>query len=163
MYNIEREPSDNIGGLQAIYYTDQSNIATEPETVGLAITGNITLVDTATWYKLEATLPSRAFRQQDKTDRSGILQDQQLKGIKAKDTYGTGQSFAELKGRRLATLYKDQNGVVRYIPNAELTKDFDTDAVGGRNGYAFTIKAVNKQEALYYTGAIPLTGSVLAG
>lgn len=161
MYNITRTPEDNIGGLQAVYFTDQANIAQEPDRNGVAITGNLTLKPDTTFYKLEATLNSRSFSEREKPSDAGTIYEQTVRGFKAKDSQVLGQSFAEFKNRDLAILYKDQNGTMRYFPFAQLVKDFDTETVGGRNGYDFTIKANNLETALYYTGEVILTGTTL--
>lgn len=161
MYNLSHVPDDNLGGVAALYYTDQSDVLTVPEETDLVLQGDITLKPGAVWYKLEATFNTRSFKEDPKTSRHGVIFNQQLKGFKPKDSATLAHALNDLRHRRLAYLYRDQNGIMRFVPNAEFLASFDTETVGGRNGYEFNLRSESLQPALYYAGEVPIYGLVV--
>ena len=113
---LEREQGlDNLGGLEAVWYTPVRNFRSWPAVGELTMT-RLDLVEGATWYQLVSTRGTLGYEQTPKTvGRHGELYAQKLKGTLARHTAGLAAGLETMQGGRFVALYRDLNGEVQLV------------------------------------------------
>ncbi|GAA3953898.1 hypothetical protein [Hymenobacter algoricola] len=163
--NLNQLVDENIAGLQAIWYTEASNLLTWPEVGALLIEQTLLLKPGATWYQLLSTRGSMRYKATPKDlGRHGSGFTHKLTGALAKHTEGLAAGLETLGGRRLVLLYRDLNGQVQLVGTPEQPCEFKDSydsgdqPFGNRNGYDFTISAETARRARPYRGTWAVSG-----
>jgi hypothetical protein len=163
--NLDQVVDENVAGLQAIWYTEASNILAWPEVGPLLIEQTLQLKPGATWYQLLSIRGSMRYKATPKDlGRHGSGTTHKLVGALAKHTEGLAAGLETLEGRRLVFLYRDLNGQVQLVGTpeqpCEFKDSFDSgdQPFGSRNGYDFTISAETARRARPYRGTWAVSG-----
>ncbi|WP_400194069.1 hypothetical protein [Hymenobacter sp. B81] len=158
--NIEQEPADNIGGLEAVWYTLASNFRSWPAAGELLIRQDLDLVPGAVWYQLVSTRYTVRHKQTPKAlGRHGDIYQQQLQGVLPRHTAGLAAGLETLQGQRLVFLTRDRNGEVQLVgtPDQPLlysdTFDSGAEAFGQRNNYDWRAAGDTVRRARPYLGS----------
>jgi hypothetical protein len=155
--NLEREEGlDNLGGLEAVWYTPASNFLSWPH-VGELTLATLDLVEGAVWYQLVSTRGTLSYEQPPKPmGRHGDLFAQKLKGVLARHTAALAAGIETMEGGRFVALYRDLNGQVQLVgtPTEPLTWT-DTYSAGSqtaRNNYDWQLLGETVRRARPYIG-----------
>ncbi|GAB3334252.1 hypothetical protein GCM10027511_43070 [Hymenobacter humi] len=173
--NVEQTPDDNLGGVEALWYTRAADVLNFPATGDLVIAHNLQLREGAFWYQLVSIRATVGYKQTPKgLGRHGDVHQQQLVGTLARHTAELAAGLEALEGQELVALYRDHNGQVQLVgtPEQPLSwKDsYDSGLVTGRrNNYDWTLAGETPRRARPYLGSWDVsakgleTGLVLQG
>ncbi|MBO0360667.1 hypothetical protein J0X19_22090 [Hymenobacter sp. BT186] len=166
--NLQREEAlDNLGGLEAVWYTPVSNFNSWPH-VGELTISKLDLAPGAVWYQLVSTRGTLSYDQPPKPmGRHGDLFAQKLKGVLARHTAALAAGIETMAGGRFVALYRDLNGQVQLVgtPTEPLTWT-DTYSAGSqtaRNNYDWQLLGETVRRARPYLGTWSVSGRGLEG
>ncbi|QHL87428.1 hypothetical protein GU926_08255 [Nibribacter ruber] len=164
MDNILQIDSDNMGGVEAVFYTAHSNIDWDqfPDTDGLRLIGDIVLKEGATWGMLVFTRDSAGFNLVPKQDQRGIYYNHDLKGSFPKDTPELAQLLYKIMRGRYVVLHRDFNGYLKFSGHRDFSLGFEYKYASGdspsrNNAYAAGFKAESIFPAFFYSGNFEVT------
>ena len=167
--NVEQTPEDNLGGVEALWYTRAADILNFPALGELAITQNLVLAPGATWFQLVSVRQSVRYKQTPKDQgRHGAIYTQSLTGALARHTAPLAAGLEALEGQELVALYRDHNGAVQLVgtPEQPLSWKDAYDAgllTGTRNNYDWTLSGETPRRARPYLGTWEVSGVGLEG
>ncbi|MFC6999576.1 hypothetical protein [Rufibacter roseus] len=164
MRNILPIDSDNIGGLEAVFYTASSNVVWDrfPERDGLRLQGDILLKPGTTWGMVTFTRDTPGFNMVPKRDRRGIIYTHDLKGSIPKDTPDLAELLYELQRGRYVVLHRDSNGYLKFSGSRDFTFRFEYKHDSGenptsRNSYTAGFKSESLHPPFFYSGNFAVT------
>lgn len=162
MRNINFVTGDNLGGLSLFYYADADDIAYIPAAINGIISDDILMKEGKVFYAFRATQGTLGFSEPMKENRIGSLYSPEFKGFVPKDTPQLQQAFAEITGRRLVILYRDNNGQWKLVSSKAYWLTFERSldtgtAASSRNGLGFSFKGDTPEAAPFYTGAFTVS------
>ena len=173
--SLEQEPGlDNLGGVEALWYTRAANLLDFPAEGELIIGQHLSLAPGATWYQLVSVRHTVRYKQTSKDlGRHGESHTQSLIGTLARHSGALATGLEALDGQALVVLYRDRNGEVQLVgtPEQPLTwKDaYDSGLdFGTRNNYDWTLAGETPRRARPYLGtwevsAQGVQGSIVLG
>ncbi|UOQ99887.1 hypothetical protein MUN81_10390 [Hymenobacter sp. 5317J-9] len=167
--NVEQVPADNLGGIEALWYTLAANLLHFPATGALAITGNLAMKPGTCWYQLVSVRHTTRYKQTRKDlGRHGDAFTQQLVGTLARHTPELAAGLEALDGQELVALYRDHNGQMQLVGTPEqplLFSDmYDSGlATGTRNNYDWTLAGQTPRRSRPYLGTWAVSGQGLGG
>jgi hypothetical protein len=158
--NLEQEVADNMGGLEALFYTFVENIDWPNMPVAdlnEAIVGDIPMVDGAPWYMMTGVLHTFSWEETEMVSASGSTYRQSVKGLFAKQTPGLMAGLASLRGRRIICMCQDRNGYFHLVGTQEqyLGRQIKRDtqsSVPGRNQVDIALATETVRPAPFYFG-----------
>ncbi|WP_201979312.1 hypothetical protein [Hymenobacter rubidus] len=162
--NLAQAPDDNLGGIEALWYTRAADLLNFPATGELVIAQNLVLAPGACWYQLVSVRESVRYKQAPKDlGRHGNSYAQTLTGTLARHTAALAAGLEALEGQELVALYRDHNGEVQLVgtPEQPLSwKDaYDAGLVSGtRNNYDWTLSGETPRRARPYLGTWEVSG-----
>lgn len=167
--NIEQTPDDNLGGVEALWYTRAADVLNFPDRGTLVIGQTLALRTGAYWYQLVSVRHSTRYKQTTKAvGRHGESYQQALQGTLARHTAALAAGLEAMEGQALVVLYRDRNGEVQLVgtPEQPLTwKDaYDSGAdPGNRNNYDWTLSGETSRRARPYLGSWEVSAQGLEG
>lgn len=173
--NVEQEPADNLGGVEACWVTRAADLVNFPAAGELAIAQNLQLRPDCFWYQVVSTRATVRYKQTPKAlGRHGDVYQQVLAGTLARHTAPLAAGLEALEGQELVALYRDHNGEVQLLgtPEEPLSwRDaYDSGVLSGaRNNYDWTLSGETGRRARPYLGSWEVsanglqTGLVLQG
>ena len=166
--NLEREQGlDNLGGVEALWYTPVSSFRSWPVAGELALS-SLDLVPGAVWYQLVSTRGTVSYEQPPKPlGRHGSLFSQKLKGVLARHTAALASGLETMEGGKFVVLYRDLNGEVQLVgtPTEPLSWQ-DTYSAGtqtSRNNYDWQLLGETVRRARPYTGTWTVSARGMEG
>ncbi|WP_375435077.1 hypothetical protein [uncultured Hymenobacter sp.] len=155
---------DNLGGLEAVWYTPVSNFRSWPA-VGELVIGSLDLLPTAKWYQLVSTRGTLGYDQTPKPlGRHGELYSQKLKGTLSRHTGVLATGIETMQHGRFVALYRDLNGEVQLVGTPTEPLEWkDTYSAGSetqRNNYDWQLlcEGGTVRRARPYTGTWEVEG-----
>lgn len=154
--NIEQESDDNIGGVEALWYTPAGNLLNFPAQGALTI-DQLALVAGTVWYQLVSVRGSVKLEQKTKDyGRHGAGFSSQLSGALARHTPQLAAALEKLEGGRFVVLYRDLNGQVQLVGTPDQPLEWrDSYSAGSesqRNGFDWTLSGEALRRARPYLG-----------
>lgn len=158
--NLEQEPGlDNIGGVEACWYTPASNLMAGrfPAQGPLAIE-ELDLVSGAMWYQLVSVRGSVKLEQKPKDyGRHGTGFAPRLSGALARHTSELAAGLETMEGGRFVALYRDLNGQVQLVGTPDQPLSWQDSYSAGsetqRNGYDWTLSGEALRRARPFLGS----------
>lgn len=152
---IERHCGNNIPGGKKLYYANLSDVATVP-----AVDANTRTISTDLTMDVGAVWKPMAFAKGALNHKETGLGNGLFDGLVTcefqKDDDTKRKNFQNINGHYVSLLVEDGNGVVKFVPEALCTPDFDSGSAG-QDKNAWTAKFTYQDEsAKIYTGAIAL-------
>jgi hypothetical protein len=166
--NLEREQGvDNLGGLEAVWYTPVSNFRSW-DAVGELSLAQLDLIEGALWYQLVSTRGTLSYEQGRKdVSRHGTLFTQKLKGTLPRHTAALAAGLETMEGGRFVALYRDLNGQVQLVGTPTEPLEWqDVYAAGSqssRNNYDWQLLTSTTRRARPYRGTWRVSGAGLNG
>jgi hypothetical protein len=158
--NITPDASQNIGGLEVVFFTLLENITQWPVTDGLIMKGDLALKPGTEFYMMGYTRFTSSYEQPMKNTRHGAEYRLEQKGFIPTDTPELGNALKKMEQGKYALLFRDKNGYLRITPphyytefTYRLTKP---DAPSDRPGYKVEFEGESPLPAYYYSGAFPV-------
>lgn len=167
--NLVQEQDDNLGGVEACWYTEAANLLNFPASADeLIITDDLELKAGANWFQLVSVRDSVRYKQTPKDlNRHGQSYTQQLTGTLARHSAGLASGLESLERQELVLLYRDRNGEVQLVgtPEQPLSwKDaYDAGTLSNRNNYDWTLAAETPRRARPYLGRWTVSDVVFQG
>ncbi|MCA8830544.1 hypothetical protein [Hymenobacter pini] len=155
--NLRQEPGiENLGGVEALWYTPARNLVGFPQFGPLAIE-QLQLLPGAVWYQLVSVRGSVRFTQAPKDyGRHGSGFSPKLQGSLARHTPGLAAGLELVAGGRYVALYRDLNGEVQLVGTPEHPLEWrDSYSAGSetqRNGFDWTLSGEALRRARPYLG-----------
>lgn len=146
----------NRGGLIEIFVICQDGVLSVPAysfsldaNQKAELDGQMQLKSNAEAYRFRFTPQTAAFREiQQETDH-GSYYDQSLVLQIPKDRSEITWLKYQMRNKRYTFLYRDQNGIAKYLPNLRVKFDLDTKTKpADYNGHALTARKASKTPAL---------------
>lgn len=155
--NLAQAPDDNLGGLQAIWYTPAASILGFPSRGPLAIE-QLALRPGCFWYQLVSVRDSVKLTDSPKAmGRHGQAHVHKLVGALARHTPGLAAGLETMEGGRFVALVRDQNGAVQLVGSPECPLQWqDTFSSGSetqRNGYDWVLQGEALRRCRPYRGS----------
>ncbi|MGI4870493.1 MAG: hypothetical protein ACRYFX_04860 [Janthinobacterium lividum] len=161
--NLDQVPADNLGGIEALWYTLASDLVDFPALGELPL-DQLSLQPGASWYQLVSTRSSVRYKQTPKDlARHGQSFAQKLTGVLARHTTELAQGIEALEGQPLVVLYRDLNGQVQLVGTPEQPLSwgdvYDTgETPAQRNNYDWTLLGETPRRARPYLGTWQVSG-----
>ncbi|RSK45193.1 hypothetical protein [Hymenobacter rigui] len=155
--NLRQEPGiENLGGVEALWYTPASNLLAFPQRGPLTI-AQLQLRPGAVWYQLVSVRGSVRFTQPAKDyGRHGSGFSPKLTGSLARHTPELAAGLEHMEGGRYVVLYRDLNGEVQLVGTPEHPLEWrDSYSAGSetqRNGFDWTLAGEALRRARPYLG-----------
>lgn len=157
---LRQAPADNLGGVEALWYTPADNLLHFPYLGPLPI-GQLQLVAGAVWYQLVAVRGSVKLEQKSKEfGRHGAAYTQKLVGELARHTPALAAGLETMEGGRFVALYRDHNGQVQLVGTPEEPLEwrdsYTTGSQSQRNGFDWSLSSDTLRRARPYLGSWPV-------
>lgn len=160
--NLDPLILDNVGGVEALWYADVTDVLRVPDPDAPLIVADVVLREGAAWYQLLATRTTLGFTQAGKRDRHGDYFQPSLKGVLAKATPTVAAGLEALDGRRFVLLYRDHNGTTWLVGTVDeplsFSDKYDAGTATARNNYDFTFSGETTRRARPYEGSWLVSG-----
>ncbi|WBA42966.1 hypothetical protein [Hymenobacter canadensis] len=166
--NLAREPGlDNLGGVEALWYTPVSSFRSWPLAGELAL-AHLDLVPGAVWYQLVSTRGTVSYEQTRKPlGRHGELFAHKLKGVLPRHSAALAAGLETMESGRFVALYRDLNGQVQLVGTPTEPLSFqDAYSAGSqtaRNNYDWQLLGQTVRRARPYAGTWAVSGRGLEG
>lgn len=163
MRHIGSITGQNMGGVKAVYFTDQSNIISFPDVVGLRLVGDVILKENTFWYRLSPTVDTCEFKEPWKDEFDGGAYYPELKLTKANNKIDITEALWALVGRRLVFIILYNNGLSRLAGDQEYFLKLENESTSGasprqRPDESITLKGESTHPAYFYTGSFNVEG-----
>ncbi|WBO86263.1 hypothetical protein [Hymenobacter yonginensis] len=155
--NLRPEPGlDNLGGVEALWYTPARNLVGFPHRGPLTI-AQLELAPGAVWYQLVSVRGSVRFTQPGKDyGRHGSGFSPKLQGELARHSPELAAGLETMEGGRFVALYRDLNGQVQLVGTPEhplqWRESYSSGSQTQRNGYEWSLSGEALRRARPYTG-----------
>ena len=147
---------DNLGGLEALWYTPASNLVAFPAQGSLTI-DQLQLLPGTVWYQLVSVRGSVKLEQKPKSyGRHGSGFSPRLSGALARHSAELAASLETMEGGRFVALYRDLNGQVQLVGTPEQPLEWQDSYSAGsesqRNGFDWSLSGETLRRARPYLG-----------
>ncbi|MGV3540689.1 MAG: hypothetical protein ACO1OQ_12825 [Rufibacter sp.] len=158
----------NMGGVKALFFTDQENILSFPDISGLQLLGEITLKPNTYWYRLTPTPDTCEFKELWKEEFDGLAYYPEIKLQKGNNSAAITTTLWEMHGRRLVFIIFYGNGMRRVAGNQDYFLKLANESSSEtsprqRPGESLSFKGENSHPALFYSGPIVLAEETVPG
>ncbi|SHL87297.1 hypothetical protein [Hymenobacter psychrotolerans] len=155
--NLAQERGENLGGLEAAWYTPVSNLLHFPSRGPLAI-DQLQLRPGAFWYQLVSVRGSVKLADNAKPfGRHGEGRTHKLTGALARHTPALAAGLETMEGGRFVALVRDLNGAVQLVGTPECPLQWQDSYASGsetqRNGYDWTLAGDALRRCRPYLGS----------
>lgn len=154
---------DSAGGIEEVYITEWSNVATIAETSGVVT--SITMNSGKKFFTFQLEKENGMFdeTEQASVENGTLFYEGVLSFTTKKMTAAARNAFNILAKNRLMIIFKDRNGAYwllgRYGAADKVgeNKTSTGKAFGDLNGYTLTFTTKEKEPAFSFTGTVPTT------
>jgi hypothetical protein len=154
---------DSAGGIEEVYITEWSNVASITETSGVVT--SISMNSGKKFFTFQLEKENGAFdeTEQNSVENGSLFYEGVLSFTTKKMTAAARNAFNILAKNRLMIIFKDRNGAYwllgRYGAADKIgeNKSSTGKAFGDLNGYTLTFTTKEKEPAFSFTGTVPLT------
>jgi hypothetical protein len=154
---------DSAGGIEEVYITEWSNIASITETSGVVTSISMNSGKKFFTFQLEKENGMFDETEQNSVENGSLFYEGVLSFTTKKMTAAARNAFNILAKNRLMIIFKDRNGAYwllgRYGAADKVgeNKASTGKAFGDLNGYTLTFTTKEKEPAFSFTGTVPLT------
>jgi hypothetical protein len=148
----------NRGGLIELFVICQDMILSVPSysfsfdiNQRSELDGMMRLRQNAEAYRFRFTPETGVFTEVQQEDDSGIYYDQTLTIQVPKDRPEITWLKYQMRNKRYAFIYRDQNGIAKYLPSLRVKMDLDTKSAPSEyNGHTLNARRASKKPALHW-------------
>lgn len=154
---------DSAGGIEEVYITEWSNVASITESSGVVT--SITMNSGKKFFTFQLEKENGTFdeTEQNSVENGSLFYEGVLSFTTKKMTAAARNAFNILAKNRLMIIFKDRNGLYwllgRYGAADKVgeNKASTGKAFGDMNGYTLTFTTKEKEPAFSFTGTVPTT------